>query len=154
MFSMESEARKRVLIQEGAQALSKLDSLKASIDDQTNPEKPESHLEGAIENLHFVEEQISPTVEGFFTTTRKKLNFGYQTLSFFGEVPIIYSPHDQVNRLAYAFDPMKKPARLTEEILRRLWNANINRNAVKAFGKLSKKELIGRFESHILSSIK
>jgi hypothetical protein len=151
---MENESRKRVLIHEGSKALSQLDSLKAFINEQEDPKKTDDYLEGALGNLHFVEDTISPTIEGFFAATKERMTFGYQTLSFFGEVPIMYNPIEHANELAYAFDPIKKPAILTEGILKRLWNANINRNAVKAFGKLSKIELIDRFESHILSSIK
>lgn len=154
MLPMEKEITKKTLILEGAQALSQLSDLKQFVVEQENVERSNDYLEGAVQNLHFVEDKISGAVEGFFTSNKKRMTFGYHTLSLFGEVPIIYNSEEHVNRLAYAFDPMKKPAILTEDILKRLWNANINRNAVKAFGKLTKKELIEKFESQILSSIK
>lgn len=151
---MEKESTKKVLVYEGAEALSRLSDLRVIISEQENSERNDDYLEGAVQNLHFVEDKISGAVEGFFATTKKKMTFGYHTLSLFGEVPIIYNPNEHLNRLAYAFDPVKKPAILTEDILKRLWNANINRNAVKAFGRLTKEELIKKFESQILSSIK
>lgn len=144
---------KRFLISEASKALSGLDGLKA-VTDTEEPEVKEGYLEHAIDNLHFVEDNISEVVGDFFVKTQGRLNFGYHTLSFFGEVPIMFSTQEDKGQLSYAFDPGRKPAKLTEDIIKRLWNANINRNAVKAFGKLSKKQLVEKFESHIISSIK
>lgn len=145
----------RRLIHEGDIALTRLDSVKNAVGhEKETPEVPKDYLHGAIDNLHFVNKYISALVAGFFEEANNTLVFGYRTSSFLGEIPIMYNAGNHINKLAYAFDPMKKPTKLTEDILTRLWNANLNQDAVEAFGKLSKIELIDKFQSHILSSIK
>ncbi len=153
---MEKETRNiRRLIHESDIALSRLDSVKAVLSHEEEiPEAPKDYLHDAIGNLHFVNKYISALVADFFAEAKSTLVFRYRTSSFLGEIPIMYNAGDHKNKLAYAFDPMKKPGELTEDILKRLWNANINQDAVKVFGKLSKEELIGKFQSHIVSSIK
>lgn len=144
---------KRILIDEGAIALWRLDGIRARVDKEEATEEKKG-LPGALENLHFIENNISGVVGDFFVKTKRKMPFGYKTLSLYGEVPITYCVIEQQGQLGYAFDPMKRPTRLTEDLLKRLWNANINQDAVKAFGNLSKIELINAFQSHIVSSIK
>lgn len=144
---------KRFLISEASKALSGLDEVKI-ISQEERSEVRTGYLEQALDNLHFVEDNISNVVGDFFAKTQGRMNFGYHTLSFFGEVPIMFNAQEDKGQLSYAFDPGRKPARLTEDLIKRLWNANINRNAVKAFGSLSKEQIIERFQSHIISSIK
>lgn len=136
-------------------AINSLASLKSELSESEDfANKSENPLQGALENLRFFEETVPPEVSEYFALTGKTINFKYRTLRFYGVVPIMYNPQKLPGALGYAFDPIHKPAKLTEGILKRLWNANINRNAVEAFGSLSKEDLVRKLENTILSSIK
>jgi hypothetical protein len=145
---------KKILINEASAALTGLDALRTSLDGQDLSLLKPDPLEQALDNLGFIKGNVSERVNEYFVKTKGRLNFGYRTLSLFGEVPVMFMAQEDQAELSYAFDPGRKPAVLTEDLVRRLWNANINRNAIKALGSLSKEQILQRFESHILSSIK
>lgn len=153
---MKNEAHERLSHTEIAvKAIEGLASLKKELaENEDFSKKPENPLQGALENLSFFENVIPSEVSEYFAKAGKMIDFNYRTLSFFGAIPIIYSPLELPGSLGYAFDPIHKPARLSESLLKRLWNANINRNAVKAFGSFSKEEIVLKLQNSILSSIK
>lgn len=141
------------LTDEASQALTKLYEIKATIA-QDLTDTNSDYLQQALSNFHFIENAILDAVGGFFSKNEGRISFGYKTISFFGELPIVFSSKEGNPQLEYAFAPERKPAKLTEDLIKRLWNANINQNAVKAFGKLSREDIVDRFQSQILSSIK
>ena len=117
-------------------------------------QKPREPLSGAIENLHFVNENIAEIVGNFFNISGKSLQFSYFPQTPEGSRPFSYHTKELPNKLSYATALGRRPALLSEQRLRIIWNANQNRKAVEALGKLSKKELIEKFRKHIVAAMK
>jgi hypothetical protein len=97
-------------------------------------------LQGAKTNLLFVNLELAPMIRSYFKLSGKKFELGYSSLSLGGSKAIAYYP--VFDGLGYEFAPDRKPALLTENILERLFNANINQKAVETFGELSKIQII------------
>ncbi len=110
--------------------------------EEHNPlqEHNESPLEGAKENLRFTTERVLPIVRDYFKLTGRRFDLGHSSVSPAGASAIFYDP--ELDSLAYAFAPGRRPAALSDDILNRLYSARINPTAVETFGALSRIQLI------------
>lgn len=156
ILPMKNETSEKINHSEIAiKAIESLSILKRKLaENEDFSKKPKDPLQGALENLSFFENIVPTQVSEYLVVIGKTIDFKYKALSFFSPVPIMYNPPELPGNLGYAFDPIHKPARLSEALLKRLWNANINRNAVRAFGSLSQEEIVLKLQNSILSSIK
>lgn len=118
-------------------------------------EKPKQEpLEAAISNFRFINEQITPSVEGFYkNNTEKRLRFSVPLTavrSIITEPPIIYNARECPLKLAFGTTEDKKPVELTEERLRRFMQANTHSSVVEAFGTIPKVQIAEKFIKNIL----
>lgn len=97
-------------------------------------------LDSAKDNLIFVTEKLIPVFKDYFKMTNKRFNLGKTYLSPASGTAIFYDP--KLESLAYSFAEYRKPVILSENILNRLYNAEINSTAVETFGELSKIQII------------
>ena len=100
----------------------------------------ENPLEGAKENLRFTTERVLPIVGDYFKLIGRRFELGHSSVTLGGSTAIFYDP--DLDSLAYAFAPGRRPAVLSDDILNRLYNASINPTAVETFGALSRLQLI------------
>lgn len=129
-----------------------LDTLKEAvrINEQNFQAHPESVIARAIDNFVFINDQVSPIVEGFYELSNKKLEFKKR----FGLSPaslksISYNSEEIPNRLVYGSSLTKRPTELTIYMIENLWNANTNRDAIESLARLSKEQIIDKFIRHI-----
>jgi len=110
--------------------------------EDVNPlrEHNENPLEGAKENLRFITESVLPIFRDYFRLVGKRFDLGHPSVSPAGASAIFYDP--ELDSLAYAFAPDRKPVVLSDDILNRLYNAGINFAAVETFGRLSRVQLV------------
>lgn len=109
-------------------------------------------LQAAISNLDFVNDQITPVVKDFYKKTGKQLRIGVplsSIRSIISEPPIVYNSGEHPVKLAFGTTKEKQRAELTEKRLKLFMNANTYRSMVKAFGNLSKDEIIQKFIKNI-----
>ncbi len=116
-----------------------LSQLKKRLINGSSFEQRENPLEGAKENLRFMT-GILPIFNGYFKLTGRRFDLGHPSISPVGGTAIFYDP--ELDSLAYAFAPGRKPAVLSDDILNRLYNAGINQTAAETFGRLSRVQLV------------
>lgn len=135
-------------------AINGLDALRDDVylSSQRSQAHPENMIARALSNFRFINEQVSPVVEGFYELLNTPLDFKKK----FGLSPasvklIIYNSEDLPNKLVYDSGWNGKPVEVTQIMLISLWNANKNRDAVEALAQLSKEQIIAKFKQHISS---
>lgn len=121
--------------------------------EKSSQSHPEGMISQALDNFRFINEEVSPVVQNFYELSNRSLEFKKRfSLSPAGAKSIRYNSRELPNKLVYTSDLGEKLVELTEDMLKMLWNANINRDAVESLARPSKDQIIDKFKLHISSN--